>query len=59
VCGSTSGGAWQCALQCAAVRLVVYGSERGSVQLSSSAAVCGSARSYLCATVRAAVCGSV
>jgi hypothetical protein len=42
----------QCARQCAAVRLVVY----GTVRLSGSAAVCGNSRQ--CAAVRAAVCGS-
>ena len=45
MCGSTSGSVWQCARrQCAAVRLVVYGSARGSVRLSGSAAVCSSVR---------------
>jgi hypothetical protein len=45
VCGSASGSVWQCARrQCAAVRLVVYGSARGSVRLYGSAAVCGSVR---------------
>jgi hypothetical protein len=53
----------QCARQCAAVLLVVYGSAHGSVQLSDSAAVCSIGRQ--CPAVRqcvcssAAVCGSV
>ena len=56
MCGSTSGSVWQCARrQCAAVRLVVYGSARGSVRLSGSAAVCSSVRQ--CA--RLLVCDSV
>jgi hypothetical protein len=42
MCGSTSGSVWQCAQrQCAAMRLVVYGSAPGSVRLSGSAAVRG------------------
>ena len=56
----------QCARKGAAVRLVVYGSARGSVRLSGSTAVCDSALGSVsqcaqqcCAAVRqcAAVCG--
>jgi hypothetical protein len=53
----------QCAQQCAAVRLEVYGSARGCVRLSGSAAVCGCVQQWArqCAGVQqcAAVCGSV
>ena len=62
MCGSTSGSVWQCTRrQCAAVRLVVYGSTRGSVWLSGSAAVRGCVRrcAWQCAAVRAAMGGSV
>ena len=55
----------QCARQCVALRLVVYGGARGSVRLSGSAAVCGSAcgsvrqRARLCAVVCGSKHGSV
>jgi hypothetical protein len=54
VCGSAHGGSMR-----AAVRLVVYGTARGSdavcgcLAVRQCAAVCGSVRDYLCVTVRA------
>jgi hypothetical protein len=57
----------QCARQCAAVFLEVYGSAHSSVQLFNSAAVCGSVRQYatvcgsaavVCCSVWQCVCGS-
>jgi hypothetical protein len=48
-CSCANSSVWQCARQCAAVRLVVYGSARGSVRLSGSAAVCGSKYGNICA----------
>jgi hypothetical protein len=68
LCGSALGGSvWQCARQCAAVRLVVYGSRaQGSVCQSGSvravcAFVCDSAVGsvWQCARQCAAVYGSV
>jgi hypothetical protein len=38
--------------QCAAVRLVVYGSTRGSVRLSGSVAARGSVRQYVAVRLR-------
>jgi hypothetical protein len=45
--------------QCAAVRLVVHGSVRGSVRLSGSAAVCSSVRQCAWLLICDSTCGGV